>query len=276
MVRFSFSIFLHSQPSTGNLTETLPVGWTREPAKGLSSEDQTLSNSGTLCQPLKDLTPDCLSIAGLLREFLICRLVPGEISVWGAVPEVAFQQGAGLTVLVIFTLRPTGALDNSTTGQGLVHTEGSIPGSGKAVHQDLHWEPEQAGWLSPHQEPQQAGWQSAGFHLPWVELQHHRNKAGTRKALQSQITGAGTRIKNGFWLVITSAGFTTGSTRTAKDLDNSIASSLANLSAHLSSRFFKSSDEGLLLLLGFFLLDLGEGLGELLRFFFFPAGVVSG
>ena len=62
--------------------------------------------------------------------------------------------------------------------------------------------------------------------------------------------------KNGFWLVMTSAGFTTGSTGTAKDLDNSIASSLANLSAHLSSRFFKSSDEGLLLVLGF-LLDLG-------------------
>ena len=67
---------------------------------------------------------------------------------------------------------------------------------------------------------------------------------------------------------MTSAGFITGSTGTAKDLDNSIASSLANLSAHLSSRFFKSSDEGLLL-------DLGEGLGESLLFFF-PAGVVSG
>ena len=75
---------------------------------------------------------------------------------------------------------------------------------------------------------------------------------------------------------MTSAGFTTGSTGTAKDLDNSIASSLANLSAHLSSRFFKSSDEGLLLVQGFFLLDLGEGLGETLLFFFFPAGVVSG
>ena len=75
---------------------------------------------------------------------------------------------------------------------------------------------------------------------------------------------------------MTSAGFTTGSTGTAKDLDNSIASSLVNLSAHLSSRFFKSSDEGLLLVQGFFLLDLGEGLGETLLFFFFPAGVVSG
>ena len=75
---------------------------------------------------------------------------------------------------------------------------------------------------------------------------------------------------------MTSAGFTTGSTGTANDLDNSITSSLANLSAHLLSRFFKSSDEGLLLVLGFFLLDLGEGLGESLHFFFFPAGVVSG
>ena len=75
---------------------------------------------------------------------------------------------------------------------------------------------------------------------------------------------------------MTSAGFTTGSTGTAKDLDNSIASSLANLSAHLSSRFFKSLDEGLLLVLGFFLLDLGEDLGESLLLFFFPVGVVSG
>ena len=74
---------------------------------------------------------DCLSIAGLLRGFLICRLVPGEVSVWGTMPEVAFQQGAGLTVLVIFTFRPTGALDNSTTGQGLVHTDGSITGTGR-------------------------------------------------------------------------------------------------------------------------------------------------
>ena len=71
---------------------------------------------------------------------------------------------------------------------------------------------------------------------------------------------------------MTSTGFTTSSTGTAKDLDNSIA----NLSAHLSSRFFKSSDKGLLLVLGFFLLDLGEDLGESLLFFFFPAGVVSG
>ena len=81
---------------------------------------------------------------------------------------------------------------------------------------------------------------------------------------------------NGYCLVMTSAGFTTSSTGTAKDLDNSIASSLANLLAHFSSRFFKSSDEGLLLVLGFFLLDLGEGLGELLLFFFFSEGVDSG
>ena len=132
-LRFNFSIFLHSQSSTRSLTDTLPVGWTRELAKGLSSEDETLK--------LRDLVPthkgshgsDCLSISGLLREFLICRIIPGEVSVWGAVPEVAFQQGAGLTMMVIFTLRPTGALDNSTTSQGLVHTEGSITGTGSST-----------------------------------------------------------------------------------------------------------------------------------------------
>ena len=72
---------------------------------------------------------DCLSIAGLLREFLICRLIPGEFSVWGTVPVVSFQQGTGHTVLVILTFRPTGALDNSTTGQGLIYTEVSITGT---------------------------------------------------------------------------------------------------------------------------------------------------
>ena len=35
MVRFNFSIFLQSQLSTGNLTDTFPVGWTRKPAKGI-------------------------------------------------------------------------------------------------------------------------------------------------------------------------------------------------------------------------------------------------
>ena len=76
-------------------------------------------------------------------------------------------------------------------------------------------------------------------------------------------------------MVTSAAGFTTGFTGTVKDLDNSIASSLANLSAHLSSRFFKSSDEGLLLVLVFFLLDLGDGFGESLRYFLL-AEVVSG
>ena len=52
--------------------------------------------------------------------------------------------------------------------------------------------------------------------------------------------------------------------------------SALQIAANLSCRFFKSSDEGLLFVLGFFLLDLGEILGELPHFFFFPAVVVSG
>ena len=131
MVRFNFSIFWHSQSSTGSLTDTSPVGWTCELAKGLSSENETLKLRDFVPTHKGSYASDCLSIAGLLREFLICRLVPGEVSVWGAVPEVAFQRGAGLTVLIIFALRPIGALDNSTTGQGLVHTEGGITGTGK-------------------------------------------------------------------------------------------------------------------------------------------------
>ena len=57
MLRLSFPIFLHNQSSTGSLTETLPVGCTRAPAKGLSSEEDTVSNSGMLCQPIKRLMP---------------------------------------------------------------------------------------------------------------------------------------------------------------------------------------------------------------------------
>ena len=77
-------------------------------------------------------------------------------------------------------------------------------------------------------------------------------------------------LKNGCSLVTTAAGFFTGSTGTAKDLESNITSSLANLRAHLSSRFFRSSDVGLLLL-DFFLLGFGDSSGH----FFFPAGVVS-
>ena len=72
--------------------------------------------------------------------------------------------------------------------------------------------------------------------------------------------------ENGFWLEVTSkAGFTTGSNGTVKVLANSIASSRENLSAHLSSSCFKSSDEGLLLE-EFFL--LAEALGDSLRLVF--------
>ena len=81
----------------------------------------------------------CLSIAGLLREILICRFVPGEFSGWGDVPVVSFQQGTGLTVLFIFTFRPTGTLDSSRTGQGLVHTEGGITGTGRQYIRTCTW-----------------------------------------------------------------------------------------------------------------------------------------
>ena len=42
----NFSIFLHNQSSTGNLIKTFAVGWTQELANGLSSAEETLSNSG--------------------------------------------------------------------------------------------------------------------------------------------------------------------------------------------------------------------------------------
>ena len=61
--------------------------------------------------------------------------------------------------------------------------------------------------------------------------------------------------KKGFSVVITSVDFTTGSTGTEKDFATIIASSLGNRSAHLSSKLFRSSVEGLLLDL--FLLGLG-------------------
>ena len=80
-----------------------------------------------------------------------------------------------------------------------------------------------------------------GKYFSWLGDWHH--------------TGTGTRIKKG--LVSTAEGFFTGSTGTAKDLKSSIASSKANFWAHLSSRFFRSSDVGLLLL-DFLLLGFGD------------------
>ena len=74
--------------------------------------------------------------------------------------------------------------------------------------------------------------------------------------------------KHGFPVGVTSAGgFTTGSTGTVKVLARIIASSLENLSAHLSSKFLRSSAEGLLLDL--FL----EAEGDSLRFVFLVVGV---
>ena len=69
-------------------------------------------------------------------------------------------------------------------------------------------------------------------------------------------------------LVTTVEGFT-GFTGTAKDLLRSKASSRENLSLHLSSKLFKSSEVGLLLCL--LLLDLGEPSER----FFFLVGVDS-
>ena len=44
---FNFASFLYSQSSAGNLSDTFPVGWDRELAKGLlSSEEDELSQSG--------------------------------------------------------------------------------------------------------------------------------------------------------------------------------------------------------------------------------------
>ena len=207
------------------------------------------------------------SITGFLREFLICRFVPGEVSVWGTV--VSFQQGTSLTVLFIFTFRPTGTLGS---GQGLVSTEGSITGTGRQYIRTCTRSLNRLGGRPCTGSLNRLGGILLGLiSSGWNIITGGLNKAGTGR-LKLLVLAPGS--KNGFWLVMTSAGFTTGFTRTAKDLDNSIASSLANLSP-LSSRIFKYSDEGLLLVLGFFLLDLGEGLGESLLFFF-PAGMVSG
>ena len=70
--------------------------------------------------------------------------------------------------------------------------------------------------------------------------------------------------------VTSEAGFTTGSTGTVKVLASSIASSLENLSAHLSSSSLRSSLEGLLLEDLFLLADC---LGDSLRFVFLIVGV---
>ena len=44
VVMFSFSSFLHSQSSAGNLIDSFPVAWAQEPAKGLlSCEEDKLS-----------------------------------------------------------------------------------------------------------------------------------------------------------------------------------------------------------------------------------------
>ena len=97
------------------------------------------------------------------------------------------------------------------------------------------------------------------------------NRTGTGKYISRlgdrHHAGTGSWIKNG--LVTTAEGFFTSSTGTAKDLARNIASSLASLWDHLSSRLLRSSEVGLLL--DFFLL----GFGESSHIFFFPAGVVS-
>ena len=63
MVTFNFSSFLHSPSSASNLMDTFLVGWTQEPAKGLSpSEEDELSKSGIRCQPLKERTPLIVSL----------------------------------------------------------------------------------------------------------------------------------------------------------------------------------------------------------------------
>ena len=161
MVRLSLSIFLHSQSASISLTDTLPVDWIRETSRRVVIRRGHTLELGTLCQPIKALTPliDSLQLASS-EKFLICRLIPVELSVWGPVPVVSFQQGTGHTVLVILTFRSTGALENSTSGQGLVCIENQHHRYRMAVHQELNQGPEQAGLLSQHREPQGAGWQS--------------------------------------------------------------------------------------------------------------------
>ena len=63
MVRFNSSNFLQSQSSASNLTDTFPVGWARETAKGLLSiEEDKLSKSGIWCQPMKERIPLTVSL----------------------------------------------------------------------------------------------------------------------------------------------------------------------------------------------------------------------
>ena len=143
---------------------------------------------------------DCLSIAGLIREFLICRLVPGDFSVWGTVLEVSFQQGTGLIVLVILTFRPTGALDNSTTGQGLVFTEGSITGTGRQYIRTCTGSLNRLGGSPRTESLSRLGGILLDLISPgWNSITGGLNKAGTGRLCRfSQLTDASTRIKNGF------------------------------------------------------------------------------
>ena len=137
--------------------------------------------------------------------------------------------GAWLTVLFILTIRPTGALDSSTTGQGLVHTDGTITGTGKQyIRTCTRGLNRLGGNLLAPIAPSLNYSITSGL---------YKAGTGTLSALSAILLVLAPGSKNGYWLVMTSAGFTTGSTRTAKDLANSIAYSLANRSAHLSSKF---------------------------------------
>ena len=128
MVRLSFSILRQSHSSTGSLTETFPVGWTREPAKGLSSEDETLkSNSGIELVPTHERhhPSDCLLVISIFREVLVTSIFPVEVSVWGARPVINIHWGTGLTLQVIVTVRLQSRL-TSTRKQNLRTCTGSL------------------------------------------------------------------------------------------------------------------------------------------------------
>ena len=58
----SSSNFQRYQSSDGSFTDILPVEWLLGLAKGLSScKEASLSNFGTWCQPIQDLTPLSIS-----------------------------------------------------------------------------------------------------------------------------------------------------------------------------------------------------------------------
>ena len=114
---------------------------------------------------------------------------------------VSFQQGTGLTMLFIFTLRPTGTLGSSRTGQGLVSTEGSITGTGRQNLRTCTGSLNRLGGRPRIGSLNRLG----GIPLDlissgWNSITGGLNKAGTGNPCRlSQFTGASTRFKK--WLL---------------------------------------------------------------------------